>query len=334
MGQLQTYGDATISAADKVLFYKDSAAALKTTSFTNLCTAIRTAIASYFTSSTVVPSTAPSSGQMLVGNAGGTAFAATTMSGDATMASTGSVTIGNNKVSYAKMQDVSAASRLIGRGSASSGDPEEITLGTGLSMSGTTLNVTAGTGNVIQASNASAADHVFVSGGADKSRVETPVTIDPSTGDMDGIGDMAVDSVTTPEIAISATHADDNTHHGIVLTGLNAGATIAKWEAVYLGASSKWLLADANGASTYPARGLATDDYVDTDPAKILREGTVRNDAWNWTIGADIYLSATPGGITQTPPATSGDHVQKVGWALTADIAYFNFGSGQEATVA
>jgi len=48
--------------------------------------------------------------------------------------------VANNAVTYAKMQDVTAASRLIGRGSAGgAGDPEEITLGLNLSMSGTTL---------------------------------------------------------------------------------------------------------------------------------------------------------------------------------------------------
>lgn len=53
--------------------------------------------------------------------------------------------VANDAITYAKLQNVSAASRLIGRGSAAgAGDPEEITLGTNLSMSGTTLNASGG----------------------------------------------------------------------------------------------------------------------------------------------------------------------------------------------
>ncbi len=48
----------------------------------------------------------------------------------------------------------------------------------------------SGSGDVTQAVNATAANHVFVSGGANKTRVETPVTINPSTGDMDVPGDV------------------------------------------------------------------------------------------------------------------------------------------------
>jgi hypothetical protein len=110
----------------------------------------------------------------------------------------------------------------------------------------------------------------------------------------------------------------------MAMTGKNAGATIAQWEAVYLDSSSTWQLADANGSSTYPARGLATAAYSNTNPATILMYGTVRNDAWTWTPGGTIYLSGTAGGLTQTAPSASGDKVQQVGFALDADNAFFD----------
>lgn len=51
------------------------------------------------TKASVVPNTAPSAGQVLVGNAGGTAYAPVSMGGDATLASTGAITLANTAVS-------------------------------------------------------------------------------------------------------------------------------------------------------------------------------------------------------------------------------------------
>lgn len=130
---------------------------------------------------------------------------------------------------------------------------------------------------------------------------------------------------TVIKTSLTAAHGSDDTWTGTTIAGLNAGATIAQWEAVYLDGSSTWQLADANGSGTYPARGLATAAYSSSNPAVILVHGTVRNDAWNWTPGGTIYLSGSVGALTQTAPSTSGDKVQQVGFALTADIAFFDF---------
>lgn len=50
----------------------------------------------------------------------------------------------DDSITYAKMQNVSAASKLLGRGDSGSGDPQEISLGTNLSITGTTLNAASG----------------------------------------------------------------------------------------------------------------------------------------------------------------------------------------------
>jgi len=98
-----------------------------------------------------------SNGQVLSTNGSGTLSWATAGGGgvtdgdkgDITVSSSGATwTVDNDAVTYAKIQNVSAASKLLGRGDSGSGDVQEITLGTGLTMTGTTLAASGGGGSL------------------------------------------------------------------------------------------------------------------------------------------------------------------------------------------
>lgn len=91
--------------------------------------------------------------------------------------------------------------------------------------------------------------------------------------------------------------------------------------ALYMAADFHLEEADADASATMPCIALALE--AGTGTKTVLLEGFIRNDAWAWTAGP-IYVSTTTGALTQTAPSGTGDRVQRVGWAYSADIMFFD----------
>lgn len=156
--------------------------------------------------------------------------------GDITVSGGGTtLTVDNSAISYAKIQNVSAVSKLIGRNSTTTGPPEEITLGSGLSMSGTTLSVSAGGGNVslsgtpvagqaAEWATASTILGVGVSGTGNYAKTTSPSFTTPSLGvaTATSINGVSITGSSTPAISVTGTTSISGTHSG-TSSGSNTG---------------------------------------------------------------------------------------------------------------
>jgi hypothetical protein len=92
--------------------------------------------------------------KIFVGN-GSNVATAVSMSGDATLANTGALTIANSAVTYAKMQNVTT-DRLLGRDTAGSGVVEELSVSGGIEFTGTGIQTSAFTGDVTKSAGGTA----------------------------------------------------------------------------------------------------------------------------------------------------------------------------------
>jgi len=84
------------------------------------------------------------------------------------------------------------------------------------------------------------------------------------------------------------------------------------------------IVADASAYATARAIGIAPAAISDTATGTVLLQGFIRDDTWNWTTGATLYLSETAGAMTETAPTTDGAFDVVVGVALEPDVVYFN----------
>ncbi len=147
--------------------------------------------------------------------------------GDITVSSNGSVwTVDSGAITYAKIQDVSAASKLLGRGDSGSGDVQEITLGSGLSMTGTTLAATgSGTGDVV--GPASATDEAVARFDLTTGKlIQNSVVTITDAGIMAGATQLNVDNLRLDGNTLSSTDTNGNINLTPNGTGVVATSTI------------------------------------------------------------------------------------------------------------
>jgi len=103
-----------------------------------------------------------------------------------------------------------------------------------------------------------------------------------------------------------------------------AGENLSQFDVVYLKNDGKVYQSKADSESTMPIKGIAVAEVGINDSGVFLIEGFIRQDAWNWGIGDLLYASrGTSGSLQGNAPITSGDQVQRVGIAVTADIIWF-----------
>lgn len=92
------------------------------------------------------------------------------------------------------------------------------------------------------------------------------------------------------------------------LFAIIAGAALTEFQAIYIAqADDKAELADADVAAAKMVIGLVKDATIaeDADGFAYGAGAVVTNDAWDWDMSKAIFLSATPGALTQTAPADS-----------------------------
>ena len=106
---------------------------------------------------------------------------------------------------------------------------------------------------------------------------------------------------------------------------VTVGETVTYGQPLYLDATAdELLIADADAATEYPAKVISLGAGADGEKVLVLFLGYMRYDSWTWGVGEILYLSDTVATISATAPSTTGDCVQKIGYALATDAIYWN----------
>jgi len=80
--------------------------------------------------------------------------------------------------------------------------------------------------------------------------------------------------------------------------------------------------ADPQASSTMPAAGMALASALSGGYVDLLKRGIVSNGGWALASGDFVY-AASGSTVTATPPSASGEIIQRLGTAMTAESIDF-----------
>jgi hypothetical protein len=260
-----------------------------------------------------------SSGELVFGTPAGGGISALT--GDVVATGPGSVgatiqvgavtssKVADDAIAYSKMQNVSAAVRLLGRGSSGGGDVQEITLGTGLEMNATQLRVQA-SGLSIDASQ--------ITGVLPSDRVRNGRALAVISEIVaSGSGTTAVNQVWRNEQRVSY-------GTGERLTWFSAnGAYVLNWDS----GTSTWYLGVTGGANLwtstddvdYPWEITSWSEDTGTDPPPTFSKAAfadfVRASGGDFSVGSFTWPTFNQSTTGNAATATSAATAAAAPWA-------------------
>ncbi len=285
------------------------------------------------------------SGHVLV--ADGTNYNPVAVSGDITMAANGAVTIASTAVETgmiaadaitgAKIADDAIGSEHIADDAITSALIADDAITTALIADDAITSALIADGAIVNADvNASAAiaiSKTALVAGTNISLSTNTLNVDDAflkndaddtTSGIVTVGGIVLSEAKHVNISTPLLGTTDHTFTGFSVQMLVGGA-ISAFDLVCIhSTTSEIVKADASAYATARAIGIAPAAISDTATGTILLKGFIRDDTYNWTTGATLYLSETAGALTATAPTTDGAFVQAVGIALSPDVVYIN----------
>ena len=192
----------------------------------------------------------------------------------------------------------------------------------------TVANAIAGdiTGNAATVTSFTPASGSLTLSGADALTLTTTAATDvilPTTGTLSTLAGDEV--LTNKDINLVNALGSDHTYSGELDSQL-VGESVVFGDLLYFNWTDKeWKKAKADAFATTPAERIALETKANAETCLMLVKGYIRDDS-AFDFGASkIFLNDdTAGTCDDTAPAESGDQIQVVGTAKSADILFFN----------